>query len=99
MGMERTTYEYNADKNIQLLETRGVGFEDVIAILNTKGALAVIDHPNKSKYPHQKIYVVDINNYAYMIPFVHDGDVVTLKTIFPSRKMSRLTHRLAKLAQ
>jgi hypothetical protein len=28
--------------------------------------------------------------YAYMVPYVEDDDVISLKTIFPSRKSTRM---------
>lgn len=87
--MGQSTYVYNAEKNLKLLKERGIGFEDIIAILDTKKPLAVIDHPNKTKYPHQKIYVIDINGYAYLVPFERHSETVILKTIFPSRKITR----------
>jgi len=88
--MERPLYEYDAEKNIKLLEERGISFEDIIAVLDAKGALAIMDHPNKSKYPHQKIYIVNVENYAYLVPFERCGNKAILKTIFPSRKITRL---------
>lgn len=88
--MEKPTYEYNAQKNAILLEERGIGFEDVIAILNSCGPLAIIDHPNPAKYPHQKIYVVDIQGYIYLVPFERQGAKALLKTVYPSRKATKL---------
>lgn len=88
--MDKPDYEYNAEKNNKLMKERGIGFEDIITILELKGPLAIIDHPNKTKYPNQKIYVVDINSYAYLIPFEKQNNKAILKTIFPSRKMTRL---------
>lgn len=83
-------YEFSAEKNLKLLEERDIGFEDIIALLDAKGVLAVIDHPNKAKYPKQKIYVVDVNGYVYLVPFERHDNKVILKTIFPSRKFTRL---------
>ena len=83
-------YEFSQEKNLQLISSRGIGFEDVIAILDAKGALTVIDHPNNKKYPQQKIYIIEIDSYIYLVPFERDGDKIILKTIFPSRKMTRL---------
>ena len=83
-------YEYNAEKNLKLLTERGIGFEDVIAVLNTYGALAIIDHPNIEKYPHQKMYLLKIMEYVYIVPFEKQGDKAILKTIYPSRKATRL---------
>lgn len=88
--MESPIYEYSAEKNLKLLEERGISFEDIIAILDAKGPLMVLDHPNKSKYPHQKIYVIDVNGYAYLVPFERRRNKAILKTIFPSRKVTRL---------
>lgn len=88
--MRDSIYDYNNEKNLKLLRERGVGFEDVISVLNTKGFIAALDHPNPTKYPDQKIYVVEINSYAYLVPFEKRGDTVVLKTIYPSRKINRL---------
>ena len=62
--MEKPIYDYNNGKNAMLLQERGIGFEDIITILGTKGYLAVIDHPNPTKYPNQKIYIVGVDGYA-----------------------------------
>ncbi len=72
------------------MRERGIGFEDIIAILETRGCLEVIDHPNPAKYPDQKIYIVDINGYAYLVPFERYKNKCILKTVFPSRKITRL---------
>jgi uncharacterized DUF497 family protein len=88
--MEKPIYEYNDQKNLKLLQERGIGFEDIIAILDTKGYLAIIDHPNPTKYPHQKIYIVAIDGYAYLVPFERRGNKCVFKTIYPSRKITRL---------
>lgn len=53
--MDRIIYEYKPEKNLRLLKERNIGFEDIIALLDTKGALTILDHPNPDKYPHQKI--------------------------------------------
>ena len=46
-------------------------------------------HPNQEKYPGQQIIVVEINEYAYLVPFVEGEQSIFLKTIIPSRKMTR----------
>lgn len=88
--MEKYIYEFKPEKNIKLLEERGIGFEDVIAVLDAKGPLTVLDHPNVVKYPHQKIYVLGIDGYAYLVPFEKQGNKVVLKTIYPSRKLTKI---------
>ena len=82
-------YEFNPEKNIALLEARGVCFEDIIALINENKVLDIIDHPNQVKYPRQKIYVVDVDGYCYLIPYIKNGRQIFLKTIIPSRKATR----------
>lgn len=82
-------YEYNAEKNIKLKEQRGISFEEIIYYINNGHLLDTIQHPNKKKYVGQYFYVVDIDGYVHLVPFVREGDRVFLKTIFPSRKHTR----------
>ena len=79
-------FDWDEDKNRKLKEERGVGFEDVVVAIDEGRLLITLDHPKK---PNQKIYVVNIDNYAYMIPFVEDEAKYFLKTIYPSRKMTK----------
>ncbi len=49
-----------------------------------------IEHPNKNMYPNQEVYVVNIDQYVYLVPFVKKSEnSVFLKTIFPDRKMTK----------
>jgi uncharacterized DUF497 family protein len=82
-------FRWNQEKNKQLKEERGVSFEDVVFYIQNGNLLATIKHPNPSKYQNQKVFIVNINNYAYSVPFVETEEEVFLKTIFPSRKYSK----------
>lgn len=86
--------EYSEEKNLVLKETRGIGFEDVIASIEEKRILNDLKHKNK-KYAHQRILVLKIETYAYAVPYVIDTKrkVVFLKTVYPSRV---LTHKHMK---
>jgi hypothetical protein len=48
-----------------------------------------VPHPNGRKYPRQKVMVVEVTGYAYLVPFVEEDDHFFLKTIIPSRKATR----------
>jgi uncharacterized DUF497 family protein len=90
MKIECPCYEFSAEKNQLLIKERGISFEDVIAALDAGKLLDTIDHHNDAKYPNQKIYIIEINNYIYLVPFVRkDKQTVFLKTIFPSRKLTK----------
>lgn len=83
-------FEFNEEKNSQLFHKRGVTFYNVIDSINQKGILLNIDHPNKDKYPNQKIFVIDIDGYAYCVPYFIKDNKYFMKTIFPSRKFKYL---------
>ena len=83
-------YKWNLEKNALLKEERGVCFEDVVAQIYEDNILDIIKYPNEEKYLEQKIYIILLQNYTHMIPFVKDGDEIFLKTIVPSRKMHKL---------
>ena len=51
--------------------------------------LDLLEHPNRERYPNQRVFVVNVEGYAYLIPFVEDENEVFLKTIIPSRKATR----------
>ena len=82
-------YEWSQEKNESLKIERGVSFEDVLIIINENKLIDTIDHPNKKKYPSQRMFIVEINHYVYLVPFVEKGEKIFLKTIIPSRKATK----------
>ena len=79
-------FDWDGKKNQKLKDERGVGFEDIVIAIDEGRLLITLEHP---KRPNQKIYVVNVGNYAYMVPFVEDKEKYFLKTIYPSRKMTK----------
>ncbi len=82
-------YVWNSDKNDILKEDRGISFEDIVLNINLGNELDIYDHPNQERYPGQKISVVLVESYAYLVPFVENKDEIFLKTIIPSRKATK----------
>lgn len=82
-------YAWSATKDHKLRIERGVGFLDVVAAIAGGGLLDVLEHPNSAKYAGQRIFVVRCHDYVYLVPFVESGSEIFLKTIIPSRKMTR----------
>jgi hypothetical protein len=80
---------WSIEKNRKLKEDRlrSICFEDIVTALETGGYLADIEHPNHEKYPHQRMFVVLINNYVYGVPYVETDDEIFLKTAFQSRRL------------
>jgi len=49
----------------------------------------ILEHPNQKRYPGQRVLVVIVDEYAYLVPCIETEDEVFLKTIIPSRKATR----------
>ena len=82
-------FRWNPEKNESLQSARGISFERIVVAVESDGLLDIVEHPNKTKYPHQKVMVVSVNNYVYLVPFVEEDDYFFLKTVIPSRKATR----------
>lgn len=82
-------YVWNPEKNEILKETRGISFEEVVLNIDLGNEVDIFDHPNQTDYPGQKISVVVVEGYAYLVPFVEDDNEIFLKTIIPSRKATK----------
>jgi len=80
---------WNAEKNLSLQAERGVSFEEVLSSISQGGLITVMDHPNRAKYGHQRMLVVRIRDYAYLVPYVETNEEIFLKSIVPSRKATR----------
>ncbi len=64
-----------------------IGFEDCIIAIEDERVLDDIPNPN---YPHQRMLVLSINHYAYVVPYIKEETGYFFKTVFPSRKHTAL---------
>jgi uncharacterized DUF497 family protein len=83
------SFDWNADKNQQLIEERNISFEEVIFLIQSGGLLDDLKHPKENEYPNQRIFIVNIDDYACLVPYIEDDNVIFLKTIIPSRKATK----------
>ena len=82
-------FEWNEEKNRALKAGRGVSFGEIVFFIMSGGLLDVVPHPHPQKYPGQRVFVVRVEDYVYLVPFVEQEGTVFLKTIIPSRKATR----------
>ena len=68
--------DWNEAKNMQLRMERDISFDEVMIAIEGGNLLDVIRHPNIERYTNQKIFVVEIRNYAYLVPFVEDNEKI-----------------------
>lgn len=81
-----TLFRWDHDKNEWLKKNRGVSFEEIVLLLEKGQVLDIVEHPDLEKYPGQRIAILNIDGYAYLVPYVQQGEEIVLKTVIPSRK-------------
>jgi uncharacterized DUF497 family protein len=89
-------FAWNEEKNRWLIATRGVSFDDVMKVVKEQGYFESICHINPKRYPNQRIMLVRLHGYIYLVPFVKVKEKYFLKTIYPSRKLTVLYRNLRK---
>ena len=80
---------WNRTKNQQLISERGISFEDIVFYLQQGALLDDIEHPNSAKYPNQRVFVISIDDYIHLVPYVENQKEIFLKTVIPSRKATK----------
>ena len=87
MGKKLITW--NEEKNQILKMQRGISFEQILEKIESEEIVGRKVHPNKGKYPDQEIFIIEIADYIYYVPFIESSDEIFLKTIIPSRKLTK----------
>ena len=82
-------FRWNTEKNEILARERGITFEEIVQRIESGAKVIETDYPNKKKYPNQKILIIDVDGYAYIVPCVIEKNDYFLKTIIPSRKATK----------
>lgn len=82
-------FDWNDEKNELLKKERGVSFEQVELAIAVGDLIDRLRHPNQSKYPNQKVFLVKIEDYIYSVPYVEDEEIIFLKTIIPNGKATK----------
>lgn len=77
---------WSQEKNELLKAEREISFEEIALLIEAGNILGIEENPG---HPNQKIYILEIENYAYIVPFVESENEIFLKTAFPSRKYTR----------
>ncbi len=81
------TVVWDEEKSKKLKAERGVSLEEVARTILEKKYLDILELP---KRPGQRLFVLSIQGYIHVVPFVMDKDGnIVLKTVFPSRKFQK----------
>ncbi|MEN9596652.1 MAG: hypothetical protein RL236_1086 [Pseudomonadota bacterium] len=92
--MTKKRIHWNPDKNRKLIEERGISFETAVFNLQSGNLLNDVEHPNATDCAHQRMFVIKIDDYIYLVPYVESENEIFLKTIISSRKATK--HYLSK---
>ena len=79
-------FDWSEKKNEWLRRERGMSFERVVVAIENNQLLDVLEHHNQKRYAGQRIFVVDMDDYVFLVPFLEKEDRIFIKTIIPSRK-------------
>jgi uncharacterized DUF497 family protein len=82
-------FAWDPEKNRRLKLDRDVSFEEVVFFVANGQLLDILEHPNVERYGHQRIFVVRIEQYVFLVPFMETETEIFLKTIIPNRKATR----------
>ena len=82
------SFNWNKEKNQWLKKNRFIGFEDIVFLINEGFLIEIIINPS-DKYKGQMMFVINFNDYIYLVPFVENDKEIFLKTIIPSRKATK----------
>lgn len=82
-------YRWGSDKNERLSRERGISFEEVVFHIERGDWLDILEHRDQGRYPGQRIFVITVDGYVCLVPFVESENEVLLKTIIPSREATR----------
>ena len=77
---------WSCDKNEILKAKRGISFEEIADLIESGKILGIEENPGR---PGQKIYILEIENCAVIVPFVEKDNEIFLKTAFLSRKYTK----------
>ena len=76
-------FTWDDAKNEKLKADRGIGFEEIVFLIGQGHGLDILEHPSQQRYGGHRIFVVQRDDYVYLVPFVEDDRLIALKTIIP----------------
>jgi hypothetical protein len=84
MILREIRWSAEKDQLIRLEVSRGgIGLAECAVAIEEGRILDDLPNPTRK---NQRIFVIEFNNYAFVVPYVVDDDWIFLKTMFPSRK-------------
>ena len=77
---------WNSEKNKVLKQDRGISFEEIAYLIESGQVIGIEENPG---HPNQRMYILEIDNYAIFVPYMENDNEIYLKAAFPSRKYTK----------
>jgi hypothetical protein len=77
---------FNKLKSERLKKVRGVSFEEIVRAR----LICIQEHPSRKG---QYIMFYDYKGYIWVVPFIEEIDYMFLKTLYPSRRYTKMYKR------
>jgi hypothetical protein len=81
-------FSWNLEKNDWLKKHRNVSFEEAVLAIEQGRILTILENPSP-KHRNQYVFILEMDGYAHIVPYVESVESLFLKTIIPSRKMTK----------
>ena len=82
-------FRWNNEKNIRLKKERGVSFEEIVEAVEEDHLLDDLIHHNLQLHPNQRLFIVSLREYVYVVPYIEETNAYFLKTIYPDSDMKK----------
>ena len=73
-----TYLNWSPEKNERLKAKRGISFEEIAFLIESGQILGIEENPGR---PDKKIYILEIESYAFIVPFVEKDNNATFVSI------------------
>ena len=83
-------YVWDEAKDRLLQDQRRISFDDIKYRLTSEDLLDDIPNPDQERYTGQRLYIIRINNLAWVVPYRQTTRYVFLYTAYPSEKFTRI---------
>ena len=67
-------FRWSHEKNEILKRERSISFEEIVLAIESGGLLDELKNPNELKYPNQLIFVIALDGYAYLVPYIEETE-------------------------
>ncbi len=96
-NIKSVIFDWDNEKNKILSFQRNISFERIVIEIEAGAILDILEHPNSKKYPNHIILIINIDNYAWVVPTIENETSFFLKTAYPSRKHTKIYFPEVKL--